>query len=261
MKRDTRILISESHGLAYCPIPKNACTSLKYWVAQLNGVAPASIKELHEKKPTHMIPLRDFIASSCYMQFTRFVVIRDPLDRLASAYCNKIVSADLDSNQSHNAGYWIKIATTISQDSNRTFDQFVDFVKPGSGLPFHDDIHWAHQHELCAIDQIQYHYLIDFSYLKPALDALTATLSNPPQLPIPTLNCREKKTHTISKNGLSIRARLDPTLTQSSLTPISDLGNADLMELVRRKYSRDYALYHQAVEQTRLLIDAKHPSQ
>lgn len=79
----------------YCPIPKNACTYLKTAFVQNSRKAEtfrAAGGDAHRflRDPRNQLLLhnRDLLANPAYF---RFVVLRNPLDRLASAYANLFI--------------------------------------------------------------------------------------------------------------------------------------------------------------------------
>jgi hypothetical protein len=84
--------------LVYLPLAENGCSSLKQMVASLGGVELEPGEDIHIKLDTERTGLkfadrsedeiRHALSSPDWM---RFVVIRDPLDRLMSAYIEKFI--------------------------------------------------------------------------------------------------------------------------------------------------------------------------
>jgi len=95
------MMVSERHQLLYLPVPKCACTPLKSMMAELAGIErPDIARELDvhfvtdrfntgvqlKDKPIELA--RDILASDRYLKFG---VVRDPFERLASAYLDHFV--------------------------------------------------------------------------------------------------------------------------------------------------------------------------
>jgi hypothetical protein len=72
----------------YSFIPKNACSTIRLSLARANGTIASNdqFKWIHPNNDTFTASLRDLAKA----RFT-FVVLRDPFDRLASVYLDKIV--------------------------------------------------------------------------------------------------------------------------------------------------------------------------
>jgi len=80
-------------GLTYYPIPKSGSSSVKYALMALEGKQAGLSdpdNDVHEHLPTHHVdpfrPLRDGYKR-------RFTIVRDPLERLLSAYSSRIRDA------------------------------------------------------------------------------------------------------------------------------------------------------------------------
>lgn len=89
--------IMEKYGLAYFPLPKAACTSLKtyfYAVAQGEAFAP------HREADGRMVHIHNKIFSRPFVEHGlngrlatchRVAVIRDPVERFVSAFVNRVL--------------------------------------------------------------------------------------------------------------------------------------------------------------------------
>jgi hypothetical protein len=105
---ETCLLIPELK-LLYAYVPKAACTSIKTWLVRACGIAPEMAREFDEaerqKKPLPFIhpfmekhygmrrrprgELRQALRDPSYFKFT---IVRHPLNRLVSAYLDKVVN-------------------------------------------------------------------------------------------------------------------------------------------------------------------------
>lgn len=95
--------------LIYIPIPKNACTSIKqalhqiefglvYDTTQLAHLPYYGMHDYYNKRPDAFTSTDRIELAS---DFTRFAVVRDPVERLISCYRNRVVDLeDLKENES-----------------------------------------------------------------------------------------------------------------------------------------------------------------
>ena len=87
-------VVSKKYGLAYFPIPKVACTSLKHAMFKLEHGADfpvgngKSIHQVYASSPLGRRTLKGL--EDCY----KFAVVRDPVSRILAAYTNKILAED-----------------------------------------------------------------------------------------------------------------------------------------------------------------------
>lgn len=93
--RNMHVIRDPDNKLAYLPIPKAACSSLKF--ALLEDCAPALASDYHKQ---HLRRIHEYFARQPRMwmseedlrrfQGFRFTVVREPVDRFVSAYKNRI---------------------------------------------------------------------------------------------------------------------------------------------------------------------------
>lgn len=80
-----------AHKIAYMPVPKSACSSVKAALLQIDPAHPSTVDMdvVHDVFPTrrfHQKNWRD------YDDWWRFTVVRDPLRRLLSVYTDRVVN-------------------------------------------------------------------------------------------------------------------------------------------------------------------------
>ncbi|XP_008826802.1 carbohydrate sulfotransferase 13 [Nannospalax galili] len=90
------VLVDDAHGLLYCYVPKVACTNWKRVLLALRGRArgdPHAIPA-HEAHAPGLLPsLADFRPAEINRRlrdYLAFLFVREPFERLASAYRNKL---------------------------------------------------------------------------------------------------------------------------------------------------------------------------
>ncbi|GLV36669.1 uncharacterized protein CBL_02496 [Carabus blaptoides fortunei] len=91
------ILVDHNHKLLYCYVPKVACTNWKRVMMVLTGrynttdlvQIPASLVHANGSLPK-LSQLNENEVMQCLNNYTRFIVVRHPFERLLSAYRNKL---------------------------------------------------------------------------------------------------------------------------------------------------------------------------
>jgi hypothetical protein len=151
------MMVSERHKLFYIPVAKCACTSLKSMMVRLAGIAQPEIAlelGVHlvtdrfntgvQLKDKPMDLAREILASDEYFKFS---VIRDPFERLISAYLEKFVyKRHSERNLLHTRAVIAAVQGTQSIDLQRgiSFDDFLHYILQQD--PFELDAHWRPQH-------------------------------------------------------------------------------------------------------------------
>ena len=151
------MMVSETNKLFYIPVAKCACTSLKSMMVNLAAVdRPDIATELGvhlvtdrfntgvQLKDKPIDKARKILASDQYFKFS---VIRDPFQRLVSAYMEKFVyKRHGDRNLLHTRAVISAAQGTddIDLDQGISFDQFLAYIL--SQDPFELDPHWRPQH-------------------------------------------------------------------------------------------------------------------
>uniref|UniRef100_A0A8D2DCI4 Carbohydrate sulfotransferase n=1 Tax=Sciurus vulgaris TaxID=55149 RepID=A0A8D2DCI4_SCIVU len=92
------VLVDDTHGLLYCYVPKVACTNWKRVLLALSGRArgdPRSIPAHEAHAPGRLPSLADFSPAEINRRlraYLAFLFVREPFERLASAYRNKFAA-------------------------------------------------------------------------------------------------------------------------------------------------------------------------
>ncbi|XP_066996722.2 carbohydrate sulfotransferase 11 [Anabrus simplex] len=156
------ILVDEKHKLLYCYVPKVACTNWKRIFMILTGKSnatdllsiPASTvhgKGVFTKLSNYSTTDIDFILKN----FTKFLFVRHPFERLLSAYRNKLEQHYLSSKyfQSrfgrHIVKHYRKSPTkeALLNGDDVTFFEFVTYLTNPKDVIFNE--HWKPIHQLC----------------------------------------------------------------------------------------------------------------
>ena len=142
----TTYLVSHRYRFIYCPIPKNACSSLKEWYLLTQGMDrhdPAWPTDVHiycqERALTDPADLE--------RGYFTFAFVRNPWSRLVSGYVQKFLGDwDISSSPSRAVVEEIYLSRGLAPDHAKsiTFRQFVDYVEAHEDRGL--DPHWKPQH-------------------------------------------------------------------------------------------------------------------
>ncbi|MBS1211976.1 MAG: hypothetical protein H6R26_592 [Proteobacteria bacterium] len=152
----SQILVAENHRLLFCPIAKNACSSLKRLFVSISDIKHKErilAEDVHRSIDFFRTGIKlldlDLDRATQLMasaEYFKFAVVRDPFSRLLSAYLEKFVINRLKPGNQHHTGPVVAAAqNTASPDFQRgiTFADFVRFVTAQE--PEHLDPHWIPQ--------------------------------------------------------------------------------------------------------------------
>lgn len=151
------MMVAEEHRLMYIPVAKCACTSLKSMMINLAGVEhidhaiKLGVHQVTDRfntgvqlKDKPMDRARDILASD---QYVKFAVVREPFERLVSAFMEKFVhNRDSARNLLHTRPIISQVQGTTEIDLQRgiSFDEFVDYILQQDSWDL--DTHWRPQY-------------------------------------------------------------------------------------------------------------------
>jgi hypothetical protein len=133
-------LASKKHKFIYIVIPKAASTSIKTWMMHLEE---KPIKYVHDDCRKHFQVSRIRLSKKQISEYYKFTFVRNPHERLASAYINKFVY--FEQPRLNNAVDLVKkIRGRANIDKGITFEEFVRHI--GLTNVNNADVHWRPQH-------------------------------------------------------------------------------------------------------------------
>ncbi|XP_044038232.1 carbohydrate sulfotransferase 11-like isoform X1 [Siniperca chuatsi] len=158
------VIVDDQHGLLYCYVPKVACTNWKRVLMVLTGVAgslrdPLAIPANEAHVPGNLRTLSEYSTSQINQRlrsYLKFVFVREPFERLVSAYRNKFTRSY---NTAFHKRYGTKIVRrhrpdpqpeALERGNDVSFEEFVYYlVDPATQReePFNE--HWERVHSLC----------------------------------------------------------------------------------------------------------------
>jgi len=200
-RRGRRLFVLPEWRLAYVSVPKNACTSLKWLVAELGGedlealrqgglgYSPSLEGKIHYRERWQVVPPLSAVDQELWDQVSHddgwmvFGVLRDPRLRLFSAWQDKYLL--------RNPGYWRTWGESESPLPS-TFEQvaaeFAEFCSAMAADPEHParrDGHFRAQTNALRPDVVPYRRLYDMSELGELMSDLNqhvAALGHPGDL-------------------------------------------------------------------------------
>ncbi|KAJ9598199.1 hypothetical protein L9F63_011119 [Diploptera punctata] len=163
------ILVDERHKLLYCYVPKVACTNWKRVFMILNGMAnstdplkiPASLAH-HKDSIPRLSNYSSAEINIILKTYTKFLFVRNPFERLLSAYHNKLEQHYQSSKyfQSRIGRHIVKhyrqnaSKESLSKGDDVTFKEFATYLIAEEQGNFNE--HWRPIYNLCHPCSINY---------------------------------------------------------------------------------------------------------
>ena len=169
----SQILVDDKYQFLYCEVPKVACTNWKrimlILTGRMNTSDPSAIppKDAHHQKLLRGLHTYspDEIRYRLEHYF-KFMFVRDPLERLLSAYRNKFtVKYNTYFNERFGRRIIRQYRHNPSEESLRRghdvrFDEFVKYlVDPQTTSNEPLNAHWRHYYKLCQPCRVQYDFI------------------------------------------------------------------------------------------------------
>ena len=197
------MIVDEKYKLMFCYVPKIACTSWKRVFLVLNGVMnhpddlPQAVVNnvIGPRRLKHLKDLPSARRADVLKDYTKFLVVRHPFERVLSAFRNKLSPTSTSPSArwpQNKIGNYImdkyrmeatlnnsRVNTTTRENillkqKNRTvrydlkFEEFVRFLINERKLrvDFANNLHWREIHRICSPCQIGYDIVSHFESLE-----------------------------------------------------------------------------------------------
>lgn len=246
----SQVFVSQRAQVLYCPIGKNACTFLKRQVAASAGVEnlPLVQRDIHlmtdrvntglQLSDYDLEKVDDFLGSADYL---RFAVIRNPGDRLLSAFIEKfVINRSSPANINHTRTVIDPVQGAQGRDRpdydlGISFRDFVTWVtaQPGTAL----DAHWRPQ--ALYLKGVDYDRLYGFE----RLDAVIDLLEERSGIPL----ARQAQNVTGSGKGIAVEGADRFLPSDIAAQPRIDKASflvPDLCDKIDSYFAEDTALHH-----------------
>ncbi|XP_069989147.1 carbohydrate sulfotransferase 11 isoform X1 [Penaeus vannamei] len=200
------LVIDDKHRTVYCYVPKVACTNWKRMMMILSGrtnkTDPLAIRSYvpHVEGVLPRLSSSRMTSSLLHHKlrtYTKFLFVRHPVERLVSAYRNKLV-INSTSAADFKRRYGIKIlkkfrkgdaVQNISKTGHGvTFAEFVSYlIEKRHESPQSMNEHWAPYVELCHPCFIKYNIIGKYETLEEDAEYVLRKIGAPPSLHFPPL--------------------------------------------------------------------------
>src|SRR5215207_7755230 len=163
--------LSNHYKLLYISTPKVACTSLKWWFAELEGYSKvlSEFKDSGESDPDlvihdsfhkvapHIAGLdpEALDASLISEDHFRFAVVRNPYKRIFSAWYSKLMLREPIQSGSYTKYNFFWMPTETKEEISLAFEAFLEHLATHEA-PNYRDLHWTPQLNLLRPDLIAY---------------------------------------------------------------------------------------------------------
>ncbi|XP_053979705.1 carbohydrate sulfotransferase 11 isoform X1 [Hylaeus volcanicus] len=174
------VLVDEQHELLYCYVPKVACTNWKRVLMVATGKWPGSdpleIPANQAHSPGTFKRLSNYTLPEIERMlatYDKLIVVRHPLERLLSAYRNKLEAKHEKSSKYFQTRFGKKIikrcrrnATeeSLKRGDDVTFREFVEFITDDSSNETRNE-HWNPIYELCQPCLVNYNLVSKYESL------------------------------------------------------------------------------------------------
>lgn len=169
-----RFILSKKHRLCYAAVDKAACTTLKWWMAEIEGAKegvlvfleqnkgrPAASKGIHGAYGVvaPQLVLRSFgqvRAAFSSGGYFCFAVVRNPYSRVFSVWSDKVLKGRHDHTRLNlAAGDIHRQSPTTTDEVRASFESFVSYLHDVPGLLLANR-HWIPQYYLLRPDLLPY---------------------------------------------------------------------------------------------------------
>ena len=187
------IIVDEKLRILFCYIPKVSCTQWKTALVHLHRPEPKYYIHVAKNfKFLHEYPTEE--AQRMLKSYFKFVFVREPFERLLSAYLEKFYSGDSAFHKNYGRGIIKKYRPGGNpDDKNVTFDEFLNYVI-NIGNNYWNE-HWKTYDKLCHPCGVHYDFIGRFQNLQEEARFVMKGLSRSLEVQFPQV----KPSNTSSK--------------------------------------------------------------
>ena len=180
--RISGVMITDSkRKLMYCPLSKAGCTTWKYLLLKADSDLnyTISLNQIHSNIQTKNLKRTGIKGSQWfrrypkYQNYTKFVVVRHPLERILSGYHNSIRS-----HKNHFKGVYgptIKLFKTFlnfQKLGTLSLSLFIEAITNPSIPHLYNNQHWRPYMEACNLCEVSYDHIIRIETMGISTDAM-----------------------------------------------------------------------------------------
>ena len=208
------LMVNDKLRFIYCYVPKTGVTSWKSALLVLMGqeASVEGIKDVNQRSRYTYLSRYNTNQEKLWRleHYTKFMVFRDPLERLISAYVDKFASPGI--NVPFHKTYGRKIISlyrpnatveSLKHGSDVTFPEFVQFVLDG-----YENAHWMPSSKRCQPCTIGYDYYAATETASEDAGLIFHALGAPESLYLPHANEKKRSTNATKFYSLLRRNQL-----------------------------------------------------
>ncbi|KAF7667687.1 hypothetical protein LDENG_00052810 [Lucifuga dentata] len=184
------VLVNDEYRFLYCYVPKVACSNWKRVLKVLNGALEnigVKIKMDHRSDLQFLSSLKPEEISYRLKHYFKFMFVREPMERLLSAYRNKF--GEIESYQKK---YGVEIVKRYRKSRAKdapvngddvTFPEFVRYLLDEDVERMNE--HWMPMYNLCQPCAITYDFIGSYENLERDADFVLQHIGAPPDIHFP----------------------------------------------------------------------------
>jgi tetratricopeptide (TPR) repeat protein len=245
-----RYIVNHKHKIVYCPIEKNACSLFKNILVNHS--------EYEDDYRQSKIAVHRYIVANkerffapnfsdlCSPTYFKFVILRNPFDRLVSAYIDKFVRSPKPNRHSIPVinQVYKSLGKQPDQHQSITFKQFIDFLTDKEDRLL--DPHWRPQYIYLGLGLLAFDFIGQFENLTPAIEILEKKLNT-------HIKTDVAPAHRINYGNFDKNKKYCDTYPKdlrklSSFPTSASMYTPGIEEIVRKKYAKDIEIYEQAFD-------------
>ncbi len=248
-------LVSHKHQLIYCNISKNATQLFRTMIVEHSDDKDKFHQFIKQSNSTvNEYLLRNDtgvrITDYSYLnapEYFKFVILRNPFERLVSAYIDKFVKNEMPQPFAHPVIKDVHRYLGIEPDLRKgiTFNHFIKYLATTKN-DMYLDTHWRPQHSFLGLGLFK---KFDFIGQFENLDLVIEYLENKFGFKIQTQNVSHSK-HITRYGNMNANEKFhnlypEQLRTLDGFPKARQLYSPQLEELVRKRYAEDIAIYEQ----------------
>ncbi|KAJ8333302.1 hypothetical protein SKAU_G00421980 [Synaphobranchus kaupii] len=181
------ILVNDEHHFLYCYVPKVACSNWKRVLKVLSGALESvhvKLKMDHKSDLLFLSDLKPEEISYRLKHYFKFLFVRDPMERLLSAYRNKF--GEIEAYQKK---YGVEIVRRYRKNPGKatgddvTFAEFVRYLLDEDVERMNE--HWMPVYNLCQPCAVSYDFIGSYERLQEDAQYVLERVAAPPHVQFP----------------------------------------------------------------------------
>jgi SAM-dependent methyltransferase len=246
-----RYVVNQKYKIIYCPIPKNACTLFRTIMVKHSDAGEKYEKSQHDIHKYLVqndtgVKLNDFLELK-KSEYFKFVVLRNPFDRLVSAYLDKIAKR-------HKLAPFVRdvvesVYNSLDQEPDYrrsiTFSQFVHYLVKTEDYSLNE--HWRPQHTFLGEGMIEFDLIGQFEKLDLVIESLENKFGFPLETQVSNhiTNYDNDDRHNLERFNDAYPKQLR---SLEAFPKACQFYTPELEQLIRDRYTKDFEIYERQFE-------------